>query len=211
MDDMVLNAMLASGLSQSISYAFISPKAFDKINLPADSELRNTVKIKNPLGEDYSVMRTTTIPSIMESLGRNYARNNEIARLFEIGKVYIPLQDESLLPEERNILTAGMYGECDYFHLKGIVENLLEVLGVEKYSFVRESDNPVFHPGKTAALMIKNEKVGVLGEVHPDVADKFGLDLPAYVAELNLDILYTKANINKSISLYLNILQLLEM
>ena len=197
MDDMVLNAMLASGLSQSISYAFISPKAFDKINLPADSELRNTVKIKNPLGEDYSVMRTTTIPSIMESLGRNYARNNEIARLFEIGKVYIPLQDESLLPEERNILTAGMYGECDYFHLKGIVENLLEVLGVEKYSFVRESDNPVFHPGKTAALMIKNEKVGVLGEVHPDVADKFGLDLPAYVAELNLDILYTKANINK--------------
>ena len=110
--------MLASGLSQSISYAFISPKAFDKINLPEDSELRNTVKIKNPLGEDYSVMRTTTIPSIMESLGRNYARNNEVARLFEIGRVYIPLKDDSLLPEERNILTAGMYGECDYFDLK---------------------------------------------------------------------------------------------
>lgn len=197
MDDMVLNTMLASGLSQSISYAFISPKAFDKINLPEDSELRNTVKIKNPLGEDYSVMRTTTIPSIMESLGRNYARNNEVARLFEIGRVYIPLKDDSLLPEERNILTAGMYGECDYFDLKGVVENLLEVLGVEKYTFARESDNPVFHPGKTAALMIKNEKLGVLGEVHPDVSDKFGLDIPAYVAELNLDKLYACANMDK--------------
>lgn len=197
MDDMVLNTMLASGLSQSISYAFISPKAFDKINLPEDSELRNTVKIKNPLGEDYSVMRTTTIPSIMESLGRNYARNNEVARLFEIGRVYIPLKDDSLLPEERNILTAGMYGECDYFDLKGVVENLLEVLGVEKYTFVRESDNPVFHPGKTAALMIKNEKLGVLGEVHPDVSDKFGLDIPAYVAELNLDKLYACSNMDK--------------
>lgn len=197
MDDMVLNTMLASGLSQSISYAFISPKAFDKINLPEDSELRNTVKIKNPLGEDYSVMRTTTIPSIMESLGRNYARNNEVARLFEIGRVYIPLKDDSLLPEERNILTAGMYGECDYFDLKGVVENLLEVLGVEKYTFVRESDNPVFHPGKTAALIIKNEKLGVLGEVHPDVSDKFGLDIPAYVAELNLDKLYACANMDK--------------
>lgn len=196
MDDTVLNTMLASGLNQSISYAFISPKAFDKINLPVDSELRNTVKIKNPLGEDYSVMRTTTIPSIMESLGRNYARNNEVARLFEIGRVYIPLKNE-LLPEERNILTAGIYGECDYFDLKGVVENLLEVLGVEKYSFVRESDNPVFHPGKTAALMIKNEKVGVLGEVHPDVCDKFGLDIPAYVAELNLDILYAHAKMDK--------------
>lgn len=197
MDDMVLNTMLASGLSQSISYAFISPKAFDKINLPEDSELRNTVKIKNPLGEDYSVMRTTTIPSIMESLGRNYARNNEVARLFEIGRVYIPLKDDSLLPEERNILTAGMYGECDYFDLKGVVENLLEVLGVEKYTFARESDNPVFHPGKTAALMIKNEKLGVLGEVHPDVSDKFGLDIPAYVAELNLDKLYACSNMDK--------------
>lgn len=196
MDDTVLNTMLASGLNQSISYAFISPKAFDKINLPADSELRNVVKIKNPLGEDYSVMRTTTMPSIMESLGRNYARNNEVARLFEIGRVYIPLKDE-LQPEERNILTAGMYGQCDYFDLKGVVENLLEVLGVKNYSFVRESDNPVFHPGKTAALMIKNEKLGVLGEVHPDVCDKFGLDIPAYVAELNLDLLYSHANMNK--------------
>lgn len=196
MDDTVLNTMLASGLNQSISYAFISPKAFDKINLPADSELRNVVKIKNPLGEDYSVMRTTTMPSIMESLGRNYARNNEVARLFEIGRVYIPLKDE-LQPEERNILTAGMYGQCDYFDLKGVVENLLEVLWVKNYSFVRESDNPVFHPGKTAALMIKNEKLGVLGEVHPDVCDKFGLDIPAYVAELNLDLLYSHANMNK--------------
>ncbi|WP_163194423.1 phenylalanine--tRNA ligase subunit beta [Clostridium thermarum] len=197
MDDIVLATMLASGLNQSISYAFISPKAFDKINLDADNPLRNTVTIKNPLGEDYSVMRTTTIPSMMESLGRNYARNNEVTRLFEIGKVYIPLNDGRELPDERNILTVGMYGQCDYLDLKGIVENLLEILGIEGCSFVRESDNATFHPGKTAALMLKNIKVGVLGEIHPDVSDKFGLDVPAYVAELNLDILYASAKLEK--------------
>jgi phenylalanyl-tRNA synthetase beta chain len=196
-DDKVLSAMLASGLNQSISYAFMSPKAFDKINLEADNPLRNTVTIKNPLGEDYSVMRTTTLPSIMESLGRNYARNNEIARLFEMGKVYIPLNNGRELPDERNLLTVGMYGQSGYLELKGIVENLLDVLGVENYSFIRESNNVVFHPGKTAALMLKNEKVGVLGEIHPDVCDKFGLDVPAYAAELNLDILYANAKLDK--------------
>ena len=197
MDDMVLGAMLSSGLNQSISYAFISPKAFDKINLLQGNPLRKTINIKNPLGEDYSVMRTTTLPSMMESLGRNYARNNEVARLFEIGKVYIPLENGSELPEERNLLTVGAYGEFDYLNLKGVVENLLETLGIEGCSFARETENEVFHPGKTAALMFKKEKVGVLGEIHPDVCDKFGMDIPAYVAELNLDILYANAKLDK--------------
>jgi phenylalanyl-tRNA synthetase beta chain len=194
---MVLGAMLSSGLNQSISYAFISPKAFDKINLRQDNLLRKTINIKNPLGEDYSVMRTTTLPSIMESLSRNYARNNELARLFEIGRVYIPLESGSVLPEERNLLTVGAYGEFDYLHLKGVVENLMQTLGIEGFSFVRETENEVFHPGKTAALMLKKEKVGVLGEIHPDVCDKFGMDIPAYVAELNLDILYANAKLDK--------------
>ena len=129
--DLMVSTMVSSGLNQSISYSFVSPKVFDKINVPEDSELRNVIKIKNPLGEDYSVMRTTTIHSMMECLGRNYSRNNEYARLFEIGKVYIPKEDETAVPTENNILTIGMYGNCDYLDLKGVVENALEALGLK--------------------------------------------------------------------------------
>lgn len=131
LDNKVVLLATGSGLNQAISYSFVSPKVFDKINLPADSELRNVVRIKNPLGEDYSVMRTTTLPSMMECLGRNYSRNNSYVRLFEIGKVYIPSEDENTLPTEKNLLTIGMYGECDYLDLKGVVENIVEGLGVK--------------------------------------------------------------------------------
>lgn len=195
--DLIVDVMVSSGLNQSISYSFISPKVFDKINLPQDSELRNVIKIKNPLGEDYSVMRTTTIHSMMESLGRNYSRNNSYARLFEIGKIYIPNEDENVIPTENNILTIGMYGNCDYLDLKGVVENALEKLGLSKVKFTRESDNPSYHPGKTAALMIGNKKVGVLGEVHPDVSESYGVDENCYLAELNLDLLFEYAKTDK--------------
>lgn len=195
--DLIVDVMVSSGLNQSISYSFISPKVFDKINLPQDSELRNVIKIKNPLGEDYSVMRTTTIHSMMESLGRNYSRNNDYARLFEIGKVYIPNEDETVIPTENNILTIGMYGNCDYLDLKGVVENALEKLGLSKVKFTRESDNQSYHPGKTAALMIGNKKVGVLGEVHPDVSENYGVDENCYLAELNLDLLFEYAKTDK--------------
>ena len=195
--DLIVDVMVSSGLNQSISYSFISPKVFDKINLPQDSELRNVIKIKNPLGEDYSVMRTTTIHSMMESLGRNYSRNNAYSRLFEIGKVYIPNEDETVIPTENNILTIGMYGNCDYLDLKGVVENALEKLGLSKVKFTRESDNPSYHPGKTAALMRGNKKVGVLGEVHPDVSENYGVDENCYLAELNLDLLFEYAKTDK--------------
>ncbi|MBE6053042.1 MAG: phenylalanine--tRNA ligase subunit beta [Clostridium sartagoforme] len=195
--DLMVNTMVASGLNQSISYSFVSPKVFDKINLHEDSELRKVVKIKNPLGEDYSVMRTTTIHSMMESLGRNYSRNNEYARLFEIGKVYIPKEDETELPIEKNILTIGMYGNCDYLDLKGIVENALGSLGLSKVMFTRESNNPSYHPGKTAVLMIGNKKVGILGEVHPDVSENYGVDVNCYLAELDLDLLFEYSKTDK--------------
>ena len=195
--DLMVSTMVSSGLNQSISYSFISPKVFDKINLPEDSELRKVIKIKNPLGEDYSVMRTTSIHSMMECLGRNYSRNNDYARLFEIGKIYIPNEDETALPTEKNVLTIGMYGNCDYLDLKGIVENALEALGLNKVMFVRESDNPSYHPGKTAALMIGNKKVGILGEVHPDVSENYGVDVNCYLAELNLDLLFEYAKTDR--------------
>ncbi|MEL7598047.1 MAG: phenylalanine--tRNA ligase subunit beta, partial [Clostridiaceae bacterium] len=174
-----------------------SPKVFDKVLIPEDSNLRKVVNIKNPLGEDYSIMRTTSIPSMMESLGRNYSRNNDIVRLFEIGKIYIPHEDMRELPEERNLVTIGMYGEVDYFELKGVVENILHCLGVKKAKFIRESENPTFHPGKTAALYIKNELVGVLGEIHPDVSETYGVEERCYIAELNLDVLFKYSDTEK--------------
>lgn len=188
--------MTASGLNQSISYSFISPKAFDKISLPEDSDLRRVVTIKNPLGEDYSVMRTTTLASMMESLSRNYSRNNSEAYLFEIGKVYIPSEDPTEIPTEKNILTVGIYGDVDYLNIKGIVENLIEGLGVKGVKFLRETENPSFHPGKTAKLIVgRKTEAGVFGEIHPDVNENFGIEVPCYVAEINLDAIYENSEL----------------
>ena len=196
--DVVIETMIGSGVNQSISYSFVSPTVFDKVKIPADSKLRNVVKIKNPLGEDYSVMRTTTLPSIMESLGRNYSRNNDYVRLFEIGRTYIPNEDQTKLPTEKNVLTIGIYGDCDYLDLKGIVENVIDGLGITKAKYVRESENPSYHPGKTAALMGRNKKVGVFGEIHPDVAENYGIDVDCYVAELDLDALFEASSTTKT-------------
>lgn len=196
LDEKVIEAMTASGLNQSISYSFISPKAFDKIALPKDSDLRRVVTIKNPLGEDYSVMRTTTLASMMESLARNYSRNNSEAYLFEIGKVYIPSEDPTEIPTEKNILTVGIYGDVDYLNIKGIIENLIEGLGVKGVKFLRETENPSFHPGKTAKLIVgRKTEAGVFGEIHPDVNENFGIEVPCYVAEINLDAVYENSEL----------------
>ncbi|ENK1244840.1 phenylalanine--tRNA ligase subunit beta [Clostridium botulinum] len=197
LDDKVIETLMASGLNQSISYSFVSPKVFDKINLKEDSSLRKVVKIKNPLGEDFSIMRTTTIPSMMEALSRNYSRNNDYASLFEIGKIYIPKEDTKELPEEKNTLTIGLYGAVDYFNLKGIVENILDGLGIENWKLKRQEENPTFHSGRTAELYIKKDYVGTLGEIHPDVQDNYDIEERCYAAELNLDVLYKHANVKK--------------
>ena len=143
-------------------------------------------------------MRTSTLPSMMESLARNYSRSNEIVRLFEIGKTYIPNSDENELPTERNILTIGIYGQCDYFDLKGIVENLLDSLGLKSASFKRMSENPSYHPGKTAELILGRTSLGVLGEIHPDVNENYGVDVPCYVTELDLDAMYNFSKTEKA-------------
>lgn len=197
LDDKVIDTLLGSGLNQSVSYSFISPKAFDKIHMKKDDALRKAVTIRNPLGEDFSIMRTTTIPSMMECLSRNYSRNNEIVRLFEMGKIYIPCENTDKLPEEYNTLTIGIYGKADYLDLKGIAENLLESLGIQEALYKRETDNNAFHPGKTAALYIRKDKAGVLGEIHPDVAEEYGIHERCYIAEFNLDLLYKYASTDK--------------
>ena len=201
LNEKTIQIMTSSGLNQSISYSFISPKAFDKICLAEDDVKRKVVKIKNPLGEDYSVMRTTTIASIVESLARNYTRNNSEAFLFEIGKVYIPTEDPEELPVEKNILTIGMYGDIDYLNIKGVVENLIDGLGVKGVKFLRESENNSFHPGKTAKLIVGRKiEAGVFGEIHPDVNENFGIDTPCYVAELDLDAIYDNSVLDKKYS-----------
>ncbi len=145
-------------------------------------------------------MRTTTIPSMMESLSRNYSRNNDYASLFEIGKIYIPEEDPTELPEEKNIVTIGLYGAVDYFNLKGVVENILSGLGIDNWKLKRQEENPTFHPGRTAELYIKKDYVGTLGEIHPDVQDNYDIEERCYIAELNLDVLYKYANVQKEYS-----------
>jgi phenylalanyl-tRNA synthetase beta chain len=200
LDDLTVEAMINAGVSQSISYSFVSPKVFDKINVPKDSELRNVVTIKNPLGEDYSIMRTTMLSSMMESLARNYSRNNEEARLFEVGRVYIPNEDPNKLPEEVNMLVIGMYGKVDYLDLKGTVEILLDSLGIERIDLQRETENPSYHPGKTAAMYIKKNLLGKFGEVHPNVTENYNIETSCYLAEINLDELYKYAKLDKKYS-----------
>ncbi|WP_026884451.1 phenylalanine--tRNA ligase subunit beta [Clostridium akagii] len=195
--NMVVDILIASGLSEAICYSFVSPKVFDKILLPKDSKLRNAVVIRNPLGEDYSIMRTTSIPSMMEAFSRNYSRSNEIVRLFEIGKNYVPSKAPGEIPKEKNVVTIGIYGEADYFCLKGIVENVFETLGINNISYERETENVSYHPGKTATAKLNKKTVATLGEIHPSVTLGYGIDPECYVAEIDLDALIENAVIER--------------
>ncbi|MFA6308741.1 MAG: phenylalanine--tRNA ligase subunit beta [Clostridia bacterium] len=197
MKDLIKNTMIASGLNEIFTYSFASPKVFDMIRLPKDSDLRNAIKIQNPLGEDFSIMRTTTIPSIMDVIARNYNRRAEKAGLFEISYVYIP---EKLpldkLPKEKEVLTIGMFGETDFYDLKGIIEELLLQLGIEKYDFEPEKENLTFHPGRTANIMTNNDIAGILGEIHPDVCEQFEGPERTYVAILDVELLIKNSNMD---------------
>lgn len=191
----VKDAMTSSGLYEAVTYSFVSPKVFDNIILPEEHKLRKNVVISNPLGEDFSIMRTTIMPSMLDCLGKNYARDNKEVGLFEVAKVYIP--GEELLPDEREILSIGIYGEVDFYSLKGIVENLLSTLGIEKAEFVPETENSVFHPGRCAKLLVRKKDAGVFGEVHPDVADNYGMDNRVFLAEIDLYTLYEASKLEK--------------
>lgn len=185
--DKIIEIMLNCGLSQSISYSFYSPKNFDKLNLPQDHELRNAVSIKNPLGEDYSIMRTTTIPSIIEALCRNNAYSNKEVGIFDIGKTYEKNSNNNII--ENNILTIGMYGtNCDYFVLKGIIDTLFESLGI---TFILERENEeFFHPGKSSRIVLGKNILGKFGSIHPYVLDKYDSNIELFVGEFNLDKLF---------------------
>jgi len=190
-----INSLLTSqGMYEIYTYTFVSPTMLDKLCVSADSPLRNVVKISNPLGEDTSIMRTTTIGSMLEILSRNYKYKNMSAKLFEIGKTYIPTEPDKL-PDEPETITLGMYGDnYDFFDLKGICETLADGLHVPGIGFKAVTDNPTFHPGRTAEISVNGEAVGILGQIHPEVADNFEVSVPCYIAEINLQKLISHIN-----------------
>lgn len=179
------------GCFETMTYSFVSPKQYDKINLPADSPLRNNVVITNPLGEDTSVMRSTMLPSILEVLARNYNNRNEKMYCYEIGNEYIPTSIDEL-PNENPQITIGLYGgKTDFYTLKAIIETLLKHLHVDSYDIAAVTDNPSFHPGRCAALSVGETPIGIFGEIHPIVLQSYGIDTKAYVAKLDLKSLYS--------------------
>jgi phenylalanyl-tRNA synthetase beta chain len=176
------------GLDEIITYSFISPTYYDKIRMPADSPLRDSLRILNPLGEDTSIMRTTILPSMLEILTRNYNYRNREAALYEIGRVYLKRPDG--MADEPKIVSLGAYGEkMDFFALKGWVEKLLKELGTAKPRFVAEKANPSYHPGRCAKVFVGGVEIGVLGQIHPLVAANYGVDAAFYCAELKFDAL----------------------
>ena len=173
------------GYSEIITYSFVSPAIFDQIRLPADSPLRNAMRIQNPLGEDTSIMRTIALPSMLEILSRNNAYHNKSVKLYELAKIYLPVEGQ-ILPEEPKMLLLGTYGANEtFFTLKGELEAIFKGLRVKKASYCAVKDNPSYHPGRCAKITIDGIDVGVMGQVHPLVAKNYGIDVDVYCAEIN--------------------------
>ena len=173
------------GYSEIITYSFVSPAIFDQIRIPADSHLRNAMRIQNPLGEDTSIMRTIALPSMMDILSRNNAYHNKSVKLYEIAKIYLPVEGQ-VLPQEPKMLLLGTYGANEtFFTLKGELEAIFKGLRVKKASYSAVKDNPSYHPGRCAKVTIDGVDVGVMGQVHPLVAKNYGIDVDVYCAEIN--------------------------
>ena len=176
------------GFSQGMTYSFESPKVFDKLLLAQDDVLRKTVTIANPLGEDFSVMRTTSLNGILTSLATNYNRRNKDVRLYELGNIYLPHEvPVTQLPDERMQFTLGMYGEGDFYTMKGVIEEFFTCIGMkEKVIYNPEAGKTFLHPGRQALIIYEGKTVGFLGELHPQVADNYGIGTRAYVAVLDM-------------------------
>lgn len=186
---MARTSLTAQGLYEVLTYSFVSPGVYDRINLNADNPLRNAIKLINPLGEDQSIMRTTIIPNMLDVISRNYNKKVAEGQFFELSRIYLteklPLED---MADERETLTIGMYGNVDFYDLKGVVENLLAELNIDNYK-IQTSSHESMHPGRTAELLIRNKKVGYIGEIHPDVLDNYDIPVRVYVAELDFEVL----------------------
>ena len=193
-ENLMTKTCLSLGFTEIQTYSFMSPKAYDKICLPENDERRSSIVISNPLGEDTSIMRTTALPSMMEIVSKNYNNRNLETSLFELSTVYIS-NGTDVLPDEKRVLMLACYGgDCDFFTLKGKVERVLSVAGINDYDVDPVSDDPSYHPGRTAAICVDGKRLVKLGEVHPDVAENYSVDARVYVAEIDYDLLYALKN-----------------
>ncbi len=197
-DDVAREICERNGFSGGMTYSFESPKVFDKLLLPEDAKERQAIVISNPLGEDFSIMRTVSLNGMLTSLATNYNRRNKVARLYELGNIYLPKAlPLTELPEEKMRLTLGMYGEGDFFDLKGVVFELFEKLGVAGAECEPCNDIPYLHPGRQAKIMKGKLDLGFLGQIHPEVGDNYNLKTDAYVAVLNMEVLTMIASFDR--------------
>ena len=200
--DKIKEALVSKGLSEIYTYGFYNPSDLDKCCIAEDSDLRSqTIKIRNPLSEDYSVMRTTTLPSMMQTLATNNAKKNKDVALFDISRVYKDIDNqiaEGKNPTEEMIVTIGCYGDnIDFYVLKGLVETVFKVSSVLKYEVMAEKTNPSYHPGKTAKICIGKDVVATLGEIHPEVSENYDISSRVYVAEISMDKLVKYARVER--------------
>ena len=184
------------GFSQAMTYSFESPKVFDKLLIPEDSKWRKTVVISNPLGEDYSIMRTLPLNGMLTSLSTNFGRRNKDVRLYEMGNIYLPKQlPLTELPEERMQLTFGMYGDGDFFTMKGVIEELLYQTGLRKKAqYDPHAELPFLHPGRKAQIVYDGAVIGYLGEVHPTVAANYAIKERVYIAVIDMPEIVSRAS-----------------
>ncbi len=187
------------GFSQGMCYSFESPRVFDKLLLPEDSPLRKAIVISNPLGEDFSIMRTVSLNGMLTSLATNYNRRNKDVRLYELGNIYLPYEFPlTRLPDERMQFTLGMYGDGDFYTMKGVVEEFFEAVGMNrKVVYHPGADKPFLHPGRQAAMEYDGETVGFLGEVHPLVCRNYDIGTKAYVAVLDMPVILSKTTFDR--------------
>ena len=195
--------MTAMGFSEALSYSFESPKVFEALRLPADSKLRESAVVRNPLGEDFSVMRTTTLNSMLKSLSNNYNKRVDEAMLFELSKVYLPKElPLKELPDEADMLTIAFYSKDkkkDFYYLKGVCEAFFDMAGIlSKVKTEPESNLSFMHPGRCAKLSAFDRDMGFLGEVHPEVLKTYEIGAKVYLAAIPCDIIYEKADLTKS-------------
>lgn len=187
-----------NGFSGGMTYSFESPKVFDKLLLPEDAKERQAIVISNPLGEDFSIMRTVSLNGMLTSLATNYNRRNKTARLYELGNIYLPKAlPLTELPEEKMRLTLGMYGEGDFFTMKGVVEEIFEKLGILGIECEPTGEISYLHPGRQAYLKRGKLDIGIIGQIHPEVGDNYNLKTEAYVAVLNMEVLTMLASFDR--------------
>ena len=198
-EDVARDVCENNGFSGGMTYSFESPKVYDKLLIPQDSDIRKAIVISNPLGEDFSIMRTISLNGMITSLATNFNRRNKDARLYEIGNIYLPKQlPLTELPEERKMLTLGMYGQCDFFNMKGVLEELFEKLGLHHaFTYNPKGGYPFLHPGRQAAIQNGEDVVGYIGQLHPEVVDNYNMKGEVYVAVVDLPKLTALASFDR--------------